>query len=421
MVKFRLLGKQKPPAEKPKKGRGKAKQATARAEAIKAGLVPKARQAFAIFTQENSSVKKGATKEECTEDMKRVGRMWSKLAEFEKAKYKYQSTEEFEAQRQALLKLGLFVRVNKDAPPARPAVEEKPKVEARSLQFGPVHVNLAHSKSTLGSGTYGQVLLAFDKSGRPHAVKVFRRLGCREEARHEMSMYKSLDALEKGDRQWFPDFIDGSAQEKPWPWMVLSFTSPSLEVELKSHGALPQYCQQAFVLQLQNAVQALHKAGVLHLDLKPPNVLWSMETMRLQVVDLGMAEPIDRSPQTLPRFTQYVTSPYRPPELWDSKDSLPLSRAVDIWGYGCLVFEAVSSAPLMQPSTTARDTIIKRMVSTWCQDWHSLLDPKGSRSLKGTAAQWTTKLHRCGTWRSLVVSACAPEPGARLWKPKVQR
>ena len=422
MVKFRLRFKQKPPAEKPQKRRGKAKKTTARAEAIKAGLAPKARQAFAIFTQEKSILKKGVSKEDGAQEMKRLGKAWVKLAEFEKQVYKDQSLQEFEAQRQALLKLGIFVRVNKGDKPVPPkSLEEaKPIAKGPSLQLGPFHVDLAHKESTLGNGTYGQVFLSFDKAGRPLAVKVFRRLGAREEAQHEIAMYKALEALDQDDRQWFPEFIAGNGTDKPWPWMALAFTGPILANTLKLHGPLPQQCVRAFVLQLQNALQALHRVGILHLDLKPANILWSTEAMKLQVVDLGMAEPISRSPGTLPRFFQYVTSLYRPPELWDTKDNLPLSRAVDTWSYGCIVFEAVSAKPLMQPATSVQDVSIKRMISTWCENWHALLDPKWAKTLKGSAAIWHTKLFHSGAWRPLVLSACAPEPNARLWKPKTK-
>ena len=91
--------------------------------------------------------------------------------------------------------------------------------------------------------------------------------------------------------------------------------------------------------------------------------------MKLQAVDLCMAEPISRSPRTLPRFIQYVTSLYRPPELWDTRDNLQLPIAVDMWRFGCIVFEAVSAQPLMQPATSVQDV----------ENWHALLDPQSGQ------------------------------------------
>ena len=192
MVKFRLCFKPKPPAEKPQKGRGKAKKTTARAKAIKAGLAPKARQAFAIFTPEKSILKKGASKEDGAQEMKRLGKVLVKFAEFEKQVHKDQSLKEFEAQRQALLKLGIFVRVNKSDKPVPPkSLEEaKPSAEVPSLQLGPKSRPWAMELMARCSGPL---------AGRPLAVKVS----------------EGLEALDQDDRQWFPELIAGKGTGKP--------------------------------------------------------------------------------------------------------------------------------------------------------------------------------------------------------------
>ena len=53
------------------------------------------------------------------------------------------------------------------------------------------------------------------------------------------------------------------------------------------------------------------------LDVKPGNVLWCPYTDQLKVCDFGMSENIARlaKPAASPRFAQYVTAAYRPPEL----------------------------------------------------------------------------------------------------------
>lgn len=49
----------------------------------------------------------------------------------------------------------------------------------------------------------------------------------------------------------------------------------------------------AVIRQLELALVVLHKhARILHLDLKPPNVLWCREQAQLQPIDMGMAEAI---------------------------------------------------------------------------------------------------------------------------------
>ena len=72
--------------------------------------VPKARKAFALFLKERSCVKPGASKLEFAAEMKRRGKVWSSLADAEKAPYQDQSNAEFLARRTALLQMGIPLR-----------------------------------------------------------------------------------------------------------------------------------------------------------------------------------------------------------------------------------------------------------------------------------------------------------------------
>ena len=55
-----------------------------------------------------------------------------------------------------------------------------------------------------------------------------------------------------------------------------------------------------------------------------------------------------------PRFEQYVTGWYRPPELWQLDGRIAslqkaLTPSVDLWSFGCVVFEAACGAALVRP------------------------------------------------------------------------
>lgn len=79
---------------------------------------------------------------------------------------------------------------------------------------------------------------------------------------------------------------------------------------------------QMLTSQLRTALQLLHtKFCLLHLDVKPGNILWCNELCQLQLCDFGVAEHFDlKSVPTAvnhqpaqntvknPRFWEYVTS-----------------------------------------------------------------------------------------------------------------
>ena len=88
----------------------------------------------------------------------------------------------------------------------------------------------------------------------------------------------------------------------------------------------------AIATQLRRAIKALHDVEFLHLDIKPSNVLWVPQERALFLTDFGMAEHVSREKRRSV-YDEYVTPPYRPPELWRTKGADhaqgALTKAVD--------------------------------------------------------------------------------------------
>ena len=124
-----------------------------------------------------------------------------------------------------------------------------------------------------------------------------------------------------------------------------------------------------------------------------------------------------------PRFEQYVTSWYRPPELWQLDGRIAslqkaLTPSVDVWSFGCVVFEAACGAVLMRPMKGS--SCPSKTIASWCKNWPNLrLDAQGKA--KPNSCEYNhfmSRLQRLSNslWRKVVLSACAPDPLARHWK-----
>lgn len=89
-----------------------------------------------------------------------------------------------------------------------------------------------------------------------------------------------------------------------------------------------------------HAVAFLHSVGVLHLDIKPQNVLVDRASASARLADFGSAVCFsDRIPKRMMR--QVTTLWYRAPEVLLE---LPYAEPADVWSLGCLVAEVALGA-----------------------------------------------------------------------------
>lgn len=88
------------------------------------------------------------------------------------------------------------------------------------------------------------------------------------------------------------------------------------------------------------AVDYAHRLGVLHLDLKPGNVLVD-ETGEPLVADFGLARRVDK---VLEGGGISGTPPYMAPEQAEGRDQ-HISRATDVYGLGAVLYELLCGEP----------------------------------------------------------------------------
>jgi mitogen-activated protein kinase len=105
---------------------------------------------------------------------------------------------------------------------------------------------------------------------------------------------------------------------------------------------------QSFIYQILCGLSYIHSADVIHRDLKPGNILVSVDGV-LKICDFGLARGIsvDFMNNSKPRepITNYVaTRWYRAPELMLS-DKI-YDKSVDLWALGCIICELYGRKPL---------------------------------------------------------------------------
>ena len=106
-----------------------------------------------------------------------------------------------------------------------------------------------------------------------------------------------------------------------------------------------------FSKQILNGIVYLHNINIIHADLKPENIL--IKDNILKIIDLGSSF-IEKSNC----FNDYIQSRwYRAPEILFNNI---VTRKIDVWSYGCIIYELYYRKPLHNGKTSSdmRDMIL---------------------------------------------------------------
>ncbi|GGM71562.1 protein kinase [Dactylosporangium sucinum] len=132
------------------------------------------------------------------------------------------------------------------------------------------------------------------------------------------------------------------------PWIIMEYlTCRSLEAAVRARGPLPPPEAARMALSVLDGLAAAHRAGVLHRDVKPANVLLT-DDGRVLLGDFGIAVfdalPLSAGP--------LVASPaYVAPERF--RDGLSTAHG-DLWSFGAMLYYAVEGRPpFSRPTTTS--------------------------------------------------------------------
>lgn len=203
--------------------------------------------------------------------------------------------------------------------------------------------NGRYALKLLGGGSDYEAYLAWDdtmlapivaKCVRPHLVGDAHLLrAMQREAdlllglRHPV-VVRGFDVVARGER----------------PHVVMEhLEGPNLASLLRRHGPLPLEQLLPLMVQVCSAVHYLHTQRVVHLDVKPRNIVMGVPP---RLIDLSIA----RSFAAAKKIKGYVgTDAYMAPEQCDPGGA-DLGPASDVWGIGATLFHAVAGeVPFPRP------------------------------------------------------------------------
>ena len=176
--------------------------------------------------------------------------------------------------------------------------------------------------SFLGQGSFGKVFHMNDADGLPVACKVVKASSAKfqnEIAIMQVLCHRHVIALKNFHRAVFLDELH----------LLMELCPCDLAALIDSPLFIPGRMSKTFASHLLQGVSHIHDAGIVHCDIKPGNLLLSLQGM-LKVADFGAAVRWSKTHS----HANIVTLAYRPPELLLEIPFLDFGPPTDMWSLG---------------------------------------------------------------------------------------
>ncbi len=199
----------------------------------------------------------------------------------------------------------------------------------------------------LGTGAMGRVYLGKSASGRLVAVKTIKaefagEADFRTRFAHEVTAAGRVSGV-------FTAAVVAADPDADIPWLATAYIpAPSLEQLVRECGPLPVPALRWLAAGCAEALESIHRAGLVHRDLKPSNVLVSADGPR--VIDFGVARAAERVSVTATHQAVGTPAYMAPEQARDSRQTVPAS---DVFSLGStLLFAATGHPPYTGDSVT---------------------------------------------------------------------
>jgi len=243
-------------------------------------------------------------------------------------------------------------------------------------------------ETQIGEGGTAIVYKAIDRAlRRPVAIKRFNRNSQNDTLLHQdfLAEVESISRIQhKNVVQTYDVGFDNQGE-----FIVMELIKgQDLELELEEKGTLGSEDFRDFAIQCLEGLAATHEGGILHLDLKPSNIMINRRLsgqLNVTIVDFGRArlsESIETDP-VIDEGQNLVGSVfYMSPEQLKKKD---ISESSDLYALGCVFYTALTGKRPFDGDTAVQ------VMSSHLQNRHTPL-ADAVPDISSELADWVTRL-----------------------------
>ncbi|TPQ22085.1 serine/threonine-protein kinase [Streptomyces sporangiiformans] len=199
----------------------------------------------------------------------------------------------------------------------------------------------------LGSGGMGRVYLGRSAGGRTVAVKIVHpHFALDEEFRARFR--REVEAARRVGGAYTAPVLDADPDASV-PWVATAYAAgPSLTAAVADAGPLPEHSVRVLGAGLAEALTAVHGLGLVHRDVKPSNVLLTLDGPLL--IDFGIARASDGTASLTSTGVSIGSPGYMSPEQILGKG---VTGAADVFSLGAVLAYAATGEPPFRGDSSA--------------------------------------------------------------------
>jgi serine/threonine-protein kinase len=199
----------------------------------------------------------------------------------------------------------------------------------------------------IGRGGMADVRLGTDaRLGRKVAIKLLKPALANDPAFRTRFRREAQDAAKMAHPTIVRIFdageetvLDPSGNEAQIPFIVMEYVDGRLLKDIIAEGPLPEHEAVRIASQILTALEYSHRAGVVHRDIKPGNIMIASNG-QVKVMDFGIARAVAESSATIAETSSIVgTAQYFSPEQARGES---VDTRTDLYSTGVVLFEMLT-------------------------------------------------------------------------------